>query len=76
MHGNTIWTSLLDKRYVITVTRTEAYRGELTILDTDQVLHREPVGLTYGAQFGPDIDDVSYRKQIAAAFVDRLDNRR
>lgn len=76
MHGNTIWSSLLDRRYIITVSRTGSNRGELTIADTDQLLHREPVSLSYGARFGPDIDDVAHWKQLAVAFVDRLNNRR
>lgn len=72
MHGNEIWSSLLDRRYVISVNRTAPYRGDLTISDADQMLHREPVSLSYDGLFGPDVDDVAHWQQLAVAFVDRL----
>jgi hypothetical protein len=71
MRGDTVWSSLLDGRYIITVRRTGSYRGDFTISDAGQLLHREPVSLSCNALFGPDTVDVSYWKQIAAAFVDR-----
>lgn len=71
MHADEAWSSLLDKRYVICVNRTRPYRGELTISDAGQLLHREPVSLSYDARFGPDIDDIAYWQQLAVAFVDR-----
>ncbi|HKU24530.1 MAG TPA: hypothetical protein VJQ54_03605 [Candidatus Sulfotelmatobacter sp.] len=71
MQDNVVWTSTLDGRYKVTVTRTGDYHGELTISEGDQVLHREPVGLSYGAIFGPDVSDVADWQQIAVEFVDR-----
>ena len=54
-----MWTSTLDGKYEVTVTRTGDYYGELTISEDNQVLHRETVGLSYGAIFGPDVADVA-----------------
>jgi hypothetical protein len=34
-------------------------------------IHREVVGLSYGAIFGPDVTDVSEWQRIAVEFVDR-----
>jgi hypothetical protein len=70
MQDNIVWTSTLDKRYEVTVTRTDDYHAELTISEGNQVLHREAVGLSYGAIFGPDVADVADWRRIAVAFVD------
>ena len=50
-----VWSSKLDNKYTVEVTRTEPYRGELTVTDGSTVLHREPVGLSFDALFGPDV---------------------
>lgn len=71
MQDNVVWTSTLDGRYEITVSRTDDYHGELTISEGDLVLHRESVGLSYGAIFGPDVADVADWQRIAVEFVDR-----
>jgi len=70
MQDNVVWTSILDKRYEVTVTRSDDYLAELTISEGNQVLHRESVGLSYGAIFGPDVADVADWRRIAVAFVD------
>ena len=70
MQDNVVWTSTLDGRYKVTVTRTDDYHGELTISEGNQVLHRESVGLSYGAIFGPDLADVADWRRIAVEFVD------
>jgi hypothetical protein len=70
MQDNVVWTSTLDKRYEVTVTRSDDYHAELTISEGNQVLHREAVGLSYGAIFGPDVADVADWRRIAVAFVD------
>jgi hypothetical protein len=54
----------------VTVTRTGDYHGELTISEGNQVLHRESVGRSYGATFGPDVADVADWRRIAVEFVD------
>jgi hypothetical protein len=70
MQDNVVWTSTLDGRYEVTVTRTDDYHGELTISEGNQILHRESVGLSYGAIFGPDVADVAGWQRIAVGFVD------
>jgi hypothetical protein len=70
MQDNVVWTSTLDRRYEVTVTRTDDYHGVLTISEGNQVLHRESVGLSYGAIFGPDLADVADWRWIAVEFVD------
>lgn len=72
MSNDVVWSSTLDKRYTVTVTRTPPYRGELSICDGDQGLHVESVGLAYDSLFGPDVDDVCRWQEIAADFVDKL----
>lgn len=69
-----IWTSILDSRYTVTVNRLELYRGELTIRDGNRLIHTEKVGLMYGAQFGPDADDVATWEEIALKVVDAAQN--
>ncbi len=70
MQPNIVWTSTLDGKYVLTITRIDDYLGELTISEGDQLLHREVVGLSYGAIFGPDVADVAEWQRIAVEFVD------
>lgn len=57
---DTIWENTLDERYKCSVTRNSQYSGQLKIFDTElnKVLCDEEVNLSYGAAFGPDVDDV------------------
>jgi hypothetical protein len=50
-----VWTTILDGRYKVTVTRITPFREELSISEGGQLLHRENVGLMYGALFSPDV---------------------
>ena len=70
MQDNVVWTSTLDGKYEVTVTRTDDYHAELTISEGNQVLHRKSVGLSYGAIFGPDVADVGDWQRIAVEFAD------
>jgi hypothetical protein len=70
MQYNVVWTSTLDGKYEVIAARTEDYHAELTISEGNQVLHREAVGLSYGAIFGPDVADVADWRRIAVEFVD------
>ena len=72
MSEDAVWSSSLDDRYTVTVTRTGPYRGEFVIREGDKLLHRESVGLAYNALFGPDVDDVQRWQQLAIEFVDKL----
>jgi hypothetical protein len=67
-----VWSSTLDRKYTIAVTRTALYHGELTIAEGATLLHRRPVFLAFDALFGPDLTDVAKWQDIALAFVDNL----
>jgi hypothetical protein len=75
MSEGVVWTSTLDNRFRVTVTRTAPYRGELVITSNGEVLHRAEVGLMYDALFGPDVTDVAEWQETAIAFVDENLNR-
>jgi hypothetical protein len=68
-----VWLAMFDGRYAIKVTRTGPHCGELTVTEGENVLHREPVELTFGALSGPDIDDVVAWHEIAIRFVQNLE---
>lgn len=68
----TVWSSMLDHRYTVKVTRIAPYHGELTIAEGNNVLHREDVLLSFDALFGPDVTDVASWQEVALAFVDKL----
>lgn len=68
----TVWSSELDGKYMVKVTRIAPYRGELTIAEGNNVLHREDVLLSFDALFGPDVADVASWQESAIAFVDKL----
>ena len=68
-----VWSSMLDGRYTIHVTRTGPYRAELTIAEGANVLHREPVGLSFDALFGPDVAYAASWQESAVRFVDNLE---
>ncbi len=70
MSEDVVWSSMLDHRYRVTVTRTASYQGELTIAEDEVVLHKQTVGLMYNALFGPDIDDVRSWQELAVNFID------
>lgn len=56
-----IWEAKLDDRYDCQVTRINEAHGHLTVTDTTNqaILLSNEVTLSYGAKFGPDVDDVS-----------------
>ncbi len=67
-----IWSAMFDGKYAIKVTRTAPHRGELTVSEGENVLHREPVALSFEAPSGPDIPDVVAWHEIAIRFVQNL----
>lgn len=74
-HPELVWWSRLDNRYQIEVHRKGERTAKLIIFDhnqNDEVLKTFDVGLSYGAIFGPDIDDVSTWQDMAVEFVDSL----
>jgi hypothetical protein len=65
-----VWEAKLDDKYDCVVQRTGDYAGELTITADSTVLHREAVGLSYGAIFGPDVADVREWEDKCIGIVD------
>ena len=70
--SNIVWESKLDTIYNCQVTRTDEYKGilKLTNTENDWVLVEQEVSLSYGAKFGPDIDDVAQWQEICIQAVD------
>jgi hypothetical protein len=71
-----VWYSILDDKYVVTVTRPEDpcddYKGTFEIFDAEgKQLHSEQVGLAYGARFGPDMMDVDDWQNKTIEFIDK-----
>lgn len=71
-----VWRSRLDKRYLIEVVRTDDNVAQFRMFDhdhDDRLVMDEPVGLAYGAMFGPDVDDVSVWQERAMYVADHPD---
>ena len=70
---NIIWESMLDGKFHCLVERINKRGGSLKVYDsgTYEVLLEQDVGLLYGAQFGPDVEDVAKWQSICTAVVDR-----
>ena len=68
-----IWEYTLDNRYTCSVVRINKRGGNLRIVEnsTGRELLNQDVGLLYGAQFGPDIEDVNKWQSICTAVVNR-----
>ena len=70
----TIWESQLDDRYDCRVTRINEAHGLLTVTDTEnqKTLLSNEVTLSYGAAWGPDVDDVADWQERCVQAVDGL----
>lgn len=70
-----VWSARLDQKYQVSVEGDpeDGYKGTLRIADGDKVLLEEPVGLSYGALFGPDVSDVVAWQERAVQFIDGLE---
>jgi O-acetyl-ADP-ribose deacetylase (regulator of RNase III) len=68
-----IWEAELDSEYKCTVTRINKRGGNLRVVEntTGRELLNQDVGLLYGAQFGPDVEDVAKWQDICVAVVER-----
>lgn len=70
---NYIWESFLDKKYHCSVIRLSENKGQLKIVDeNNKILLEKEVGLSYGAIFGPDIDDVKTWEEVCISVVDNV----
>ena len=68
-----IWQAELDGKFKCSVTRINKRGGTLRVEDTESgtTLLEQDVGLMYGAQFGPDVEDVEKWQSICVAVVDK-----
>ena len=69
----TIWEANLDNRYSCSVVRINKRGGNLRMVETatGRELLNQDVGLLYGAQFGPDVEDVDKWQGICIAVADK-----
>ncbi len=73
-----VWRSKLDDRYLVEIQRVNESTGNLCIFDhedDDTLIHKETVGLSYGAAFGPDAADVNTWAEAAIDVVDNPEKR-
>lgn len=73
-----VWEAMLDGVWDCRVERTGERRGRLLVSRLDDpvvVILNEETGLSYGAHFGPDVDDVAMWQEKCAAAVDALGGR-
>lgn len=76
MDDNLVWEATVDDNtWLVEVTRTGDYTGTLEVyrVSNDEKIFSQDVGLSYGAVFGPDEDDVSYWEDIVIEAIDRAD---
>lgn len=70
-----VWAAKFDGRFQVEVQRkNDGECGVLCIFDHDAgdvLLHAVDVGLSYGAMFGPDADDVLTWESLIVEFVDK-----
>lgn len=76
-----IWGDTVDNgEFSAQVLETDdPYFGRLVVkvVETDEVLLDAEVGVMFGAQFGPDIDDVHHWQQMTIVAVDKyIDSRK
>jgi hypothetical protein len=69
-----VWLATLDGRYLCEVVRISQREGHLAVFDREKGMEcvlEETVGLAYGAQWGPDVDDVALWEDKIMEFVDK-----
>lgn len=78
MANEPIWKSTVDKEtWSAEVNQTSDYAGVLTVTEvaTGTVVHSSPVGISYGAIFGPDVADVYEWQETAINVIDNPEKR-
>jgi hypothetical protein len=68
-----VWRATVDEgTWEVSIVRTGAYSGDLRIVRIagGQLIHSEPVDLSYGAVFGPDGFDVQMWQDLAITAID------
>lgn len=69
------WDQLVDDgdfRCAVIQDPDDGYRGTLTItvVDSGEVIHTQPVGVGYAARFGADVDDIAQWQMISLDIID------
>jgi hypothetical protein len=70
-----VWESKLDQQWDCRVERTGEREGRLIVSrlgDPTVVILDEETGLSYGAIFGPDVEDIAIWREKCTAAVDAL----
>jgi len=72
MKPELVWQAVLDEKYGCAVVRLAQRVGRLVVTneETKEVLLDQEVGLSYGAMFGPDADDVAHWEELCVNAVD------
>ena len=73
MSRDIVWTATVDDNtWRVDVVRRGQYEADLEIyrVADESLVHSEPVGLSYQALFGPDIDDVVQWQNRAIEIID------
>jgi allophanate hydrolase subunit 1 len=72
--NNIIWESTLDDIFLCKVMRESERIGVLSIKETinGQTIFERKVGLSYGAHFGPDVEDVAKWQELCVNAVDNI----
>jgi hypothetical protein len=67
-----LWQAILDEKYGCSVARIDGRVGRLVVAneETKQILLDQEVNLSYGALFGPDVDDVALWESICVELID------
>lgn len=76
MTKDVIWTANLDEIWHCEVIRVNAHLGQLRVTRNNSpvpILDQQ-VGLSYGAQFGPDMDDVACWQDMCVEAVDEVEH--
>lgn len=73
MEKYTVWKNKVDNKYDVFVESGEdAYKGFLVIKLDDKELLKEETYISYGARFGPDMEDVNIWSDRCIQFIDSL----
>jgi hypothetical protein len=70
-----VWQTVLDGRYIAQVQRLDESHGTLVLFDANQAMNvmlAHEVSLSYGAAFGPDVDDVKAWQDALIVCVEAL----
>lgn len=74
-----IWSSTVDGgtwNVAVVQSGDDPYRGDLTVSDKEgNKVHHQTVSISYGAQWGPDVDDIAEWQAIALDVIDNPEKR-